>query len=208
MVVAVVASPPQRPALYGRIAQHGKEELHGPRGLECAVRKVAVVKSGYGKHPHPIGHNGHAHGYGTPADPQNPETTQVQCRKRQHAHPIDLLIVFGDRGDNGIIALKPAQKSQPPAFERRCIARDVCTFHSIASCQLFYPQCKTPSPVRVFWSPLRTQRIQGIAQIAQIGQGNGSSLIEKTPVMLGGPAAGQQGDVVAQQAAQFDQLAA
>ena len=38
---------------------------------------------------------------------------------------------------------------------------------------------------------LLAQKTQGIAQIAQVGWGNGSSLIEKKLVVLGGPAAGQ-----------------
>ncbi len=108
MVMAVVPGPPQRPSLHGRIAQHGKEELHGPRGLKCAMRKVAVVKPGYGKHPHPVGHEGHAHGYGTPADPKNSEATQVQHRKGHQAHPIDLMTVFGDLVVV-VVALRPAQ---------------------------------------------------------------------------------------------------
>ena len=108
MVVAVVTGPPQRAALHGCIAQHSKEKLHEPRGLERAVRKVAVVKPGYGEHSHPVGHNGHGYGYGTPPDPQDPETTQVQGRKRQYAHPIDLPLVFGGFSGRGVIALKRA----------------------------------------------------------------------------------------------------
>ena len=157
MMVAMVTSPPQRAALHGRIAQHGKEELHGPRGLECAMRKVAVVKPSYGEHPHPVGHNGHAHGYGTPADPQNPEATQVQRRKRQHTQPIDLPLICGDRRDHGVIALKPAQKSQPPACEWPRFGLDLYMFHSISIYLLTLRICAESVIVgaSLLWAPKR-----------------------------------------------------
>jgi len=173
--------PPQRPALHGCIAQHGKEKLHEPRGLERAVRKVAVVKPRYGEHPHPVGRHGHAHRQGAPADPQDPEATQVQGRKRQHAHPIDLPLIFGDRGDNSFVALKPAQESQSPAFEWRCIARDLCMFHSISRCQWFYPSLTLRSRWVIFGPLLAPGVIPAHAGIQPTRTGCTPAALEACP---------------------------
>lgn len=54
MVVPMVSSPPQRTTLCRQATKHRKDELPGARGFESSMRKVAVVKTGNGKHPEQI----------------------------------------------------------------------------------------------------------------------------------------------------------
>ncbi len=87
VVMPMHRRPPQRAALHGGIAEHGKSELHRARGVESAVRKVAVVKAGDGKHPHEIKRRGDGDRRPAPADREHRETADVQEDKRQAAPP-------------------------------------------------------------------------------------------------------------------------
>jgi hypothetical protein len=50
MVVAMMCSPPQRPALHAGGAKQGKCKLCCAGGAKRLVRKIAVIKAGNGKH--------------------------------------------------------------------------------------------------------------------------------------------------------------
>jgi hypothetical protein len=46
VVPAVMGGPPQGTALSGTTGNEGSDELKYPRGLECPVRKITMVKCG------------------------------------------------------------------------------------------------------------------------------------------------------------------
>src|SRR5258705_101599 len=51
-MMAVMGGPPNRAALDGRRAQQPEHELTRARGLESAMRKVAMIKAGDSEHAH------------------------------------------------------------------------------------------------------------------------------------------------------------
>ena len=102
VMLAMVISPPERPALDGGGTQHREEELHRPRGLETPMRKVAVVKPRDGEHPHPVEDHRHRHCRPTPADPEDPEASRVQQQERRAAPEVHLVRL--GPGDGEVIA--------------------------------------------------------------------------------------------------------
>ena len=89
VMVAVVGRPPQRAALHAGGADAGERELHGARGAEGAVRKVAVIEAGDREHAHArtVRRRRRA-----PAARRRPRTRQaghVQRHERRSAQPVD-----------------------------------------------------------------------------------------------------------------------
>ena len=52
VMMAVVGGPPDRSALHRRGAEQAEDELADPRGLEGAVREIAVIEAGDREHAH------------------------------------------------------------------------------------------------------------------------------------------------------------
>ena len=82
MMMTVMRRPPQRPALYRRRPHYSEHELRGTRGAKSAVRKIAVVEPGDGKHAHRIKRHRHQHGDLADTGPDHAEATQMQRGKR------------------------------------------------------------------------------------------------------------------------------
>ena len=89
MVMAVVGGPPERSALQCAVAEQGKEKLCRARSGKSAVRKIAVIEAGNGKHAHGVGDGGDGDGSWAPADPYDAETSQMDEGKGCAAQPLD-----------------------------------------------------------------------------------------------------------------------
>jgi hypothetical protein len=74
VVVAMMGRPPDRAALHRRGAQQAEDELTDARGLEGAVRKVAMIETGDGEHAH------HVERHVTPSATQL-KPTQITARQ-------------------------------------------------------------------------------------------------------------------------------
>ena len=92
VMMAMMRSPPHGAALHGRGAEHAEDELPDTRGLERAVREVAVVERGDGEHAQAVQHDGGDHRDRTPAHPDDGEADGMHEDERQDARPVDLLI--------------------------------------------------------------------------------------------------------------------
>ena len=77
MVVAMMCRPPNRPALHRRGAQQSEYELPDARGLEAAVREIAVIETRDGEHAHHIGCDCYADRHWTNAGPDRGQAGQV-----------------------------------------------------------------------------------------------------------------------------------
>src|ERR1700704_2221782 len=89
MVMAMMCGPPDRTTLHGRGPEQPEYELAGPRSLESAMRKVAVIKAGDGEHAHDV--SGHRYGdrHRADAGPERGQARQVHQQEWNAARPIN-----------------------------------------------------------------------------------------------------------------------
>jgi len=80
VMVPMVCGPPDRAALHGRCTQQGKQELGDARGLEGAMREVAVIEARNGEHAHEVERKGDGYGDAAGAHPEHGQASKM------HAH--------------------------------------------------------------------------------------------------------------------------
>ena len=112
VVMPVDRSPPERAALDGGIAQDGKDELRGARGVEGPVGKIAVIKPGDGKHAHEI-ENRRPQTAGqlqpTRNTPRQPRWRKMKGMQRRQVDAIRLC-AHGIGAFREVIGVKPSQE--------------------------------------------------------------------------------------------------
>ena len=89
VVMAMVRGPPQRPALHGGGAEHGKHELPATRRAERAMREVAVVEGGDREHAHCEEGDGEPRCERAPAGPDRAQAAEMQRDERDDPRPVD-----------------------------------------------------------------------------------------------------------------------
>src|SRR5712664_3191630 len=91
MMQAMMRRPPERSALHASRAHHRKTELREARGLERAMRKIAMIESGNREHPDEIEGNRDSNRDRTPSHPDDSEAHQMDCDERDASEPVGLL---------------------------------------------------------------------------------------------------------------------
>src|SRR6185503_1445778 len=104
--------PPKCTTLDSRGPPESEEELARPRSAVSLVREIAVIDAGNGKHPDEIKRDRGPHGHRTGANPKDAETSAMQDKERNAAHPVDpIWLVAHLRGIvGGMIGVKPLHK--------------------------------------------------------------------------------------------------
>jgi hypothetical protein len=95
MMQAMMRRPPERPALHAGRAHNRKTELREARGLERAMRKIAVIKSGNREHPDEVERDRDSDCHRTPSHPDYSEAHQMDRDERDASKPVGLLWTVG-----------------------------------------------------------------------------------------------------------------
>jgi hypothetical protein len=103
VMIAMVRCPPQGPALHAGSSDGGEDELQHPRGLERAVRKVAVIKTGEREHAQRVQRHRHAYRKPRRTDPEHRQASQMQRNEGQCTQPVDAI---GARFVQGLVGLR------------------------------------------------------------------------------------------------------
>jgi hypothetical protein len=111
MVVAMMRSPPQGTALNGRIAHDAEHKLPLPICLECFMREIPVVKTGYGKHADEVEGQRYDDRGPAPTDPKYAQTTEMEKYERYDPQPIDLFLGSFGLGIGTCFSVEPAHES-------------------------------------------------------------------------------------------------
>jgi hypothetical protein len=105
VMMPMMGRPPDGSALHGRSAEQAEDELTGARGLETAVRKVAMIEAGNGEHAHHVkdARDGERH----PAEthPEDRQANGMHRDERQHSKPIDARARVRVRGSGGEVVM-------------------------------------------------------------------------------------------------------
>lgn len=101
--------PPQRAALHRRVSEHREEELTDSRCLECAMRKVAMIKAGDCKHPNPVKQHGDRNSSPAPSHPNDAKAAEVNEDKREAPPKLEGIRTLPDRvrSFGKIVRVKP-----------------------------------------------------------------------------------------------------
>lgn len=67
VMVSMLVTPPQGPALNRHGAEDGKQKLRRARGVKGFMGKIPVIKTGDGKHAQQVQRRGRGHGKPAPA---------------------------------------------------------------------------------------------------------------------------------------------
>src|SRR5450631_99436 len=90
MMVAVRLGPPDHAALEIERADDGEYELQRARGLERAVRKIAVIADGEAKHPPEVGHDEEREERQVEAGEERAEAERIDAHVRNQGLPSQL----------------------------------------------------------------------------------------------------------------------
>src|SRR5438045_9751116 len=98
-MVAVMGRPPEHALLRAHLRPEGEDELEGARGLERAVRGVAVVADGGAGHPEVIEPDREGHELPGDPDEEGPDQRDEMARdERDRAVEIELLVPASREG--------------------------------------------------------------------------------------------------------------
>ncbi len=109
VMMAMLLRPPQGAALDGGGADDREAKLRKARGLESAMGKIAVIKSGDGEHSDHIKRERGYHCCPTPTHPNKAQATDVQTEEGKAAYPIDAIGLCFDFRDVAVakVRVKP-----------------------------------------------------------------------------------------------------
>jgi hypothetical protein len=111
MMMAMMRGPPDRSALHGGGAEHREDELTGARGLERAMREVAVIKTGDGEHAYRVERHGRDDSRRAHANVDHTQAGKVHSDERQHAHPVDAIDLRFIRHHHAFVGVQPRQQA-------------------------------------------------------------------------------------------------
>ena len=119
MMVAVMGRPPDRPALHRGGAEQSERKLHRPRGLEGAMREVAVIEGGDGEHPDRERRHRNRDRDGATAHRKHTEASHVQQDEGDYAPDIDRVTLGCDCRSRGAMRVVPTTSAGRPAPSAR-----------------------------------------------------------------------------------------
>jgi len=111
VVVPVMGGPPERAPLGRCIPQEGEKELPEPAGLVGPVGEVAVVKGRDAEHADYVEAGGHCEGCPTPADPEDPQTGDMQDNKGKDSKPVHASLKDNACGCRARLRVEPSCNS-------------------------------------------------------------------------------------------------
>ena len=122
MVMSMMGGPPQGTALNGRVAHAGEDKLPHSIGLECFMREIPVVKTGYGKHADDVEGQRYDDRGPAPAHQNDAQATEMENYERCDPQPIHLFLVGLELGVSTGLSVEPAHEGdENPRFYKTFI---------------------------------------------------------------------------------------
>ena len=121
VVVTVGAGPPEGASLDGESGPDGHHELEGAGRGVGLVGEVTVEEARDGEHPEEVEADGRTHGDRADADPDDPETGQMEDDEGNGTGPIYLLLgaLQGFDSFRDVVRIEPADQGTEKTVRRR-----------------------------------------------------------------------------------------